>query len=656
VTDWSPGGRGNPRDGNWPRFWTRAEDGQGHGREDWRDGWSVDDICPPDPKGDPTPSGRGWREVGLVEGDATWRKAHNKRRTALRLLRRAGYVARYRWPRQVVGKRQIADNLLDDIRYTEGPAEGCQAVDPWEVAQKLRTCGGFWLMQARYRSAPTIEGHFVALPIPALCGQAAVCPVCATLKGRALGRALQAVALDDDLGRDVALVTLTHRASRGESLADALERFRGAWRRMTRGRPGRRFKQVIDAWYYGIEATRGDGASSTSQGPHWHLHAHVLVRIRPYYVDKVRDGDRWIEVVVDNTVADAQRMIGELWVNATRAEAVERDLKRLGWDPLAGMQRFVAEAKPGERQRRLDLLIEAERDGWPMRPRSGRRAWQEPLDATNLRRFRGDWSGPWFQAVDLDADDGVGQLYQAAKYAVKTAELHPVPLAEFISAAHGRRWHQGGGGWRSVVKDAERIPLDELLATDDDGDPRADLGVGVCYLGGRQTPSLDDVLPGIGWAVQPANDATVAEVVDAVESGRTAPGGSPADPKAPLRFRLVDSDEADDLVRLWVGSLRAEVVVEQVEVMKPVRCIDCDGTVVERRLVRFVEDWRWLVVDAERVEQRARATLDELRAVRMAREATGQEARRPSRPGAACTSRQTASPRSPASFPHRRSS
>ena len=40
-------------------------------------------------------------------------------------------------------------------------------------------------------------------------------------------------------------------------------------------------------------------------------------------------------------------------------------------------------------------------------------------------------------------------------------------MAEWLSVAFGRRWHQGGGEWRSVVKRAEELDRDHTSSTVD---------------------------------------------------------------------------------------------------------------------------------------------------------------------------------------------
>jgi hypothetical protein len=120
----------------------------------------------------------------------------------------------------------------------------------------------------------------------------------------------------------------------------------------------------------------------------------------------------------------------------------------------------------------------------------------------------GDWTGPWCQRVDTD-DEDLPHVYQAAKYATPIADLHPENLAEFISVAHGRRWHQGGGSLRGVMSRADELGRAgaEML---DEGD-RVDLGVNIGRLAPGEAPGLDLVAPDLG-TTRPIGPEKIAEV------------------------------------------------------------------------------------------------------------------------------------------------
>jgi hypothetical protein len=266
-----------------------------------------------------------------------WRRAHLRRRQTVRLLRKAGYVARHRWPRELVGQRAVGPHLLDDRRYTAGPAVGAQAVDPWELADDLQQCASSWTVQLRHGGR-----GFHALPLPRPCGRTHLCPVCAMRASRGLAGAIRAV-LADDLGRQDGQIggavhlTLTQRDYRGESLQDAITRWRGAWECLTRGRPGRRLRESVAGWYYGLEVTRGEGSDSEHLGPWWHVHAHVLLVLR-----KDRQPD------------DVRREIASTWASSA------------DWLLTAAMNRE-----------------------------------DETMLETSAREAAGETSGPWWEDLDL---------------------------------------------------------------------------------------------------------------------------------------------------------------------------------------------------------------------------------------------------------------
>jgi hypothetical protein len=535
--------RGDPLDGMWPDRWEKQPDGFGKGRQRWQAGWDRGEAPPPDPKGNDAP-GSGWRDVGLVAQDHKWKEAHAKRRRVVRLLRRSGYVSRKRWARDRVGVRQVGCHVVDDYRYTDGPAEGLQAVDPWKMAKRLHGCGSRWYVQPRWRKGTGLVDSLVPLPLPALCGQVHVCSVCAQLRSRSLARALRAAIEADGGAYKVKFVTLGQRARRGESLDDAIARWRAAWRRVTRGRPGQEWKAMARGYYYGMEVTRGDGANEANPGPWWHVHAHMLVQLT---------GD------FDEGFATR---LAERWAAAT--EAVDPDGS--GWDALSGCQNYSKTAKVG----------------WTRTTRAGKPAWQEPASAVRARIAQGDYSGPWMQ--DLDVTDGeLANVYQAAKYPTPSAWLHPLPLAEFLSAAHGRRWHQGGGAWRGVIKEG----ADLADAAREDG---VDLGRGFGRVAPGEAPTLDEVANGLGF------------------------DGADCEPAREwVEFRVASTEEAEDIA--W----RIDAEPGQVDGVL-IRREGWRNAVVKRGAtlvqIRVPEQQWWLRLHVGWVRERMFAVLAELRSAR----------------------------------------
>jgi len=417
------------------------------------------------------------RQVGLI-GGRTWADEHDDRRRVVRILRRAGYVARHRWARSLVGTRQVGPNTLPDWRYTTGPAVGRQAVDPWVMAERLHRCAADWYGQLRMAPANPL-----ILPLPRLCGQRHVCPVCAALRSRQLAAALRTVIDAEELSGvdgDLAFVTLTQRAMPGESLSTALDRLRGGWRRLTQGRPGRTWRSYVSGSYSGIEATRGADGADGQLGHHWHVHLHVVLRCDPTVsLDTVRP-----------------------WIGATWRDATEAQSPGFGWDPVAG---GVTEGDSA-------------------------------------------WLGPWCSQLD-----DLARVYQACKYPTPVVDLHPVAMAEFVAAAHGRRWHQGTGAWRSVMADAEAISAEDALARAeaDEQELLFDLGDGICGCAPSEAPPLDTIAPGMGL---PGPD-------DVGFADRPLDGDLPPDSMAPVRWRLTEGP-AVTAFRAWLASPASPVGAE----------------------------------------------------------------------------------------------
>jgi len=158
------------------------------------------------------------------------------------------------------------------------------------------------------------------LESPARCRRNHVCPVCAAVESMRRAAAVRAVVgLDLDGGGALALVTFTQRAKEGESLQDALARWRRGWA-LALGRGGRvarRRKELLAGWYYGIEVTRGAAGRQRQAGKWWHVHGHAIVSmLEPPEVVRAWLARRWR-------------------VSSAKA-ALEAGLDGYGWDPVAG--------------------------------------------------------------------------------------------------------------------------------------------------------------------------------------------------------------------------------------------------------------------------------------------------------------------------------
>ena len=510
--DWTFG-RGAPR----------GPDGLGPGRQTWADGWDRAERCPADPKGDSAPGREPWRAGALVAERPWWIRAHEQRRQVVRSLRRAGYDARKLYSREDAGWRQHGRALSPSWLYTEGPCQGLEAVDPWRRAAELARCSSSWVAQPRV----TRDGAPRLLPMPQACGQHHVCPVCAARRSRELARAVRAAVADarerpcpvcssvtacdqscSCLG-DVALVTLTHRDVPGESLHDALERFHRAWRLMMRGRRGRRLRSVLVGWYYGIEVTRG--------AAWWHVHAHVVVGLA---------------AGVD--VEHARRVVALAWEASSAAASEDcHGTDHWGWDPLAGCQ-----------------------------------AKGEPATAVRIRMEAGDYTGGWWREIPADDDRAI---HEATKYPTPVGSLEPLHLVEFLSASHGRRWHQGGWAWRSIRADGDELADAALHEASED----ADLGIPIASLSPGDCPTMDEITPGWATVIPAPAEAGIVRVAGQLEHAgavgvvdrlpRAGPDGLPSD--GLVRWHLLP--DAEPVGRQWAEEGWCELEMQERTTLVP---------------------------------------------------------------------------------------
>ena len=153
----------------------------------WARGWDRAEHAPADPGADASPGRRGWQAPdGRPVGDG-WREAHERRRVLVRTCRRAGYVARHRWPRVERARYPRPDGSERVVyEYEAGPARGAVAVDPWQVARRLSACGAVW--EARLAVGPA--GATVRAA-PMACGMRHVCPVCAARRSAEIAGTLR---------------------------------------------------------------------------------------------------------------------------------------------------------------------------------------------------------------------------------------------------------------------------------------------------------------------------------------------------------------------------------------------------------------------------------------------------------------------------------
>lgn len=540
----------------------------------WADGWDRDATCPADPRQDDTPGRAGWRSLGHF-GGSRWQELHRSRRLVLRELRRAGYLARHRWRRAYAGKIQRGRAEVDSWRYVDGPAEGCEAVDPWTMAQRLADCSASWGLSLRLAGT-----RLSTMALPRRCNATSVCPVCAGIRSQALARSARSViaaGVADGSMRHLALVTLTQRAHPDETMAAAVDRVRAAWRLMWRGGRGRRTREHTEGFLYGVEVTHKTGRG-------WHAHIHVVMALG------------------SEDPHEARERIGREWRACTDEASAHlaRDGERYGWDPHAGGCELGPGCERADLPADLDALSRRAlrrvvRDG-PFRvPGYGKlqapelvqaiRAAAEEHDARQWRVVR-SWAGAWWDPMPLD---DLGRVYQACKYPTPIASLKGPQLAEFIAAAYGRRWHDGSGALRHVRQMAAELEEEAGAEEQPEGMPT---GINVGSMAPGESPDLDKVAPGLGWSAE-----DYAEV-------------DPSEEDCPERaeWRLPDS-------------LHPHVALATTAAV-----VAAGGEVVMRRATEAADDdpWElWAVLPREWVSMELRARQQAAQAARDARGADG---------------------------------
>ena len=273
-------------------------------------------------------------------------------------------------------------------------------------------------------------------------------------------------------------------------------------------------------------------------GRGWHLHCHMVA-----------------ELLEGVTVDQARRYIGQEWRRCTEAARPS-----WGWDPLAGC--------------------------WE-------KASGEEASAVRARIRSGDYSGPWWREID-PAD--LSAVYQACKYPTPVVDLNPPQLVEFLAATHGRIWHRGGLGWRSIRREGQAAIAEELAAEVEEA-ARVDLGRAICSMAPGHSPDLDHVLKGRGleprqvpkrfvtppWVDNPKQAerrarATGAGVVGRLAQGIELYGGAPGELQTGGVTWVLSQDEWP-LARKLEEEGRAVAGVKHVERHVPCRADD-DGAEV----------------------------------------------------------------------------
>lgn len=282
-------------------------------------------------------------EHGPARG-VIWQVRHERRRQVVQTLISAGDIARG-WERQRTGVRHHGKNTLPSWHYVDGPARGCEAIDPWDMAMTVGNCSHRWGISLRRLPGDELG----ALALPHRCGKHNVCPVCAGISSTRRAIALQTVAgaLMSD-GLTVVHATFTQRARHGETLKSALDRLRRSWHLMVRGRPGRAWRDLVVGVYWGDEATRSwagkrrwrPGTPRPSErAQYWHVHRHAVLVLDPgQTADLARDS------VMSLWLAASARCHTELDLPAYAA-GIEAYQDGQWWHPITGEDGLYQAAK-----------------------------------------------------------------------------------------------------------------------------------------------------------------------------------------------------------------------------------------------------------------------------------------------------------------------
>lgn len=153
---------------------------------------------------------------------------------------------------------------------------GIDPTGPVSTLPRVRACGfdvlGASDVGVRVAADPTTgkkRAGFIGLET---CGNGAACPVCAAkVAGQRVEEMRRAVAHHLDHGGTAAMLTLTMRHRRGDTLADLWDGLTGAWRAATGTGAFRRDRAEFGVlgWARAVEATHGANG--------WHLHIHAVL-------------------------------------------------------------------------------------------------------------------------------------------------------------------------------------------------------------------------------------------------------------------------------------------------------------------------------------------------------------------------------------------
>ena len=336
--------------------------------------------------------------------------------------------------------------------------------------------------------------------LPRACGQGHVCPVCAGTASKARAGALRTV-IDQELSDG------TLKPGAALALVTLTQR----------DIPGESLQAARDRWRAAWRGMTGGRARAefvaqfpaafyglectyNPQGKWWHVHAHVIVHA-------VNGHDR------------GAAAMGAAWQAASaRAGQQHGRGPKDGWDPVAG---GCAVSYAG-------LVL--------------------------------SWRGEWWRPID--PADPVA-VYQAAKYPTPLVSLAAPQVAEFVSVAWRKRWHDGIGRWRGVLALADLIAEGRQV-----GEGAYDTGENVTDGSPGGAPALDLVCPDLGraprgvpaadpdgrisWLVAPrANAVAVAVAVRALGGDIYNKEFDPREPDSQRFWATLPRSKARALLYEW---------------------------------------------------------------------------------------------------------
>jgi hypothetical protein len=156
------------------------------------------------------------------------------------------------------------------------------------------------------------------------CGSVWGCPVCsAKIRARRSLEVELAAVRHVDQGGTLAMLTLTLRHDRGQSLLELVEALRSSWRKVQRHRRWAKLRLELVGTVTALEVTHGPNG--------WHPHLHLLLFLRPGAHGLVDDLEQWLPATWKGTVGsvleaapDLEHGVHVMQLGATSAKYVAK--------------------------------------------------------------------------------------------------------------------------------------------------------------------------------------------------------------------------------------------------------------------------------------------------------------------------------------------